>query len=132
MILLSTGSSIGGGFFQLLGVLLIFVFVLVITYLVTKWIAGYQKGQAIHKNLQVVETLKLTPNKYVQIVEAGTKYLVIAIGKDEVTLLTTLEKDELKVLPEELQNTDGRKVQESFQEILDKLKEHLPNKQAKS
>ena len=90
MILLSARTSGIGSFFQLLGVLLIFIFVLVITYFTTKWIAGYQKQQFHNKNLRVVETLKLTTNKYIQIVEAGDQFLVVGIGKDEVNLLTTL------------------------------------------
>ena len=42
MILLSSSLN---SFIQLLGVLLIFLFVLVITYFTTKWIGGYQKVQ---------------------------------------------------------------------------------------
>ena len=50
-------------FVQLLGVLVIFVFVLGITYVATRWIAGYQKAHLFNKNLRIIETLRLTPNK---------------------------------------------------------------------
>lgn len=50
-------------FIQLLGVLLIFIFVLAITYFTTKWIAGYQKSRSFNKNLRIVETLRLTQNQ---------------------------------------------------------------------
>lgn len=128
MILLSTRTSGVGSFLQLIGVLLIFVFVLVITYFTTKWIAGYQKQQFHNKNLRVVETLKLTTNKYIQIVEAGDQFLVVGIGKDEVNLLTTLTPEQMKVMPEETDGLDTKNVGESFQQVLDKFKQHLPKK----
>lgn len=71
--------------------------------------------------------MKLTPNKYIQIVEAGEVYLVIAIGKDEVTMLAQLTKEQLNdVSPEDL--TNNKNAGESFQKILNQLKEHLPKK----
>ena len=75
---------------EILSLLLILVFVLSLTYFVTRWVAVYQKGQVKGRNLQVVETLRITNNKFIQIVKAGDEYLVIAIGKDEVHLLTRL------------------------------------------
>jgi flagellar protein FliO/FliZ len=113
-------------FMQLIGVLLIFIFVLVITYLATRWIASYQRGHSFNKNLQVIETLKITANKYIQIVEAGDEYLVIAIGKDEVRLLTKLTREQLKEMPSE-QMPSGISS-ESFKEILEKWKKHIPKK----
>lgn len=82
-------------YLQFITVLILFVFVLVITYLVTKWIAKYQKGKALVGNLEVIETCKLAPNKYVQIIRVGSKYLVIAVGKDEVHMLSELTEDQL-------------------------------------
>ena len=114
-------------FIQLLGVLLIFIFVLAITYFTTKWIAGYQKSRSFNKNLRVVETLRLTQNKYIQIIEAGEVYLVIGVGKDEITMLTTLTKEQLHDLDtyEVIKQTEAG---ENFQEILKKIKERLPKK----
>ena len=91
--LLAGVSSGVESFVQLLGILVVFILVLVLTYFTTKWIASYQKGHSYNKNLQVIETLKLTTNKYIQIIEAGDIYLVVAIGKDEVTFLKQLTKD---------------------------------------
>ena len=55
MILLSSSLN---SFIQLLGVLLIFLFVLVITYFTTKWIGGYQKVQMSGRSFQVVDTIR--------------------------------------------------------------------------
>jgi len=127
MILLQTRTSGFSNFMQLLGVLLIFIFVLVITYFTTKWIAGYQKNKSYNKNLRVIETLKLTQNKYIQIVEAGDVYLVIGIGKDEITMLTTLTEEQLKDL-DTYEVTKQAAAGENFQDILNKIKTHLPKK----
>lgn len=120
-------SSSIGNFFQLIWVLLIFVFVLVITYYTTKWIGGYQKIHSNNKNLKIIETISVGSNKMICIVQAGTKYLVVSVGKDEVSMLSELKEEELLELPTEADNTQF--TQESFQEIFDKLKDKLPKKQ---
>ena len=113
-------------FLQLIGVLLIFLFVLAVTYATTRWIAGYQRGHSLNQNLRIIETLKITTNKYIQIVEAGEEYLVIAVGKDEVHLLTKLTKEQLKELPSE--DFSAPVSMDSFKEILEKVKERIPKK----
>ena len=113
-------------FLQLMGVLVIFIVVLGITYVATRWIASSQKEHSFNQNLKIIETLRITTNKYIQIIEAGEEYLVIAIGKDEVRLLTKLTRDQLKELPSEDPTTGI--VPESFKEVLDRLKNHMPKK----
>ena len=127
MILLEVRTGSVSNFFQLLGVLVIFVMVLGLTYLTTKWIASYQKGRSFNKNLQVVETLKLTTNKYIQIIRVSDAYMAIGIGKDEITFLTMLTKEQLNAESlEELENSSG--TVENFSEVLKKFKDHLPKK----
>ena len=114
----STGESV----FQLVVVFIIFIFILVLTYYSTKWIAGYQKSHTYNNNLEIVETLKLTTNKYVQIVRAGDKYLVLGIGKDEITSLGELSAEEV-INPQQ----NGFEVNavvgsQGFQDILEKMK----------
>ena len=108
---------------QLIGVVIVFLFVLVITYFTTKWLAGYQLKNMKSKNLKVIETLKIANNKYVQIIEVGEVYLVISIGKDEVHLLTQLDKDKLT-----LESFQLEKSNLEFSEVLNKFKEYLPKK----
>ncbi len=100
---------------QFLTVLVIFVFVLAITYWTTKWISGYQKGKAFNTNLEVVESFRLANNKYIQIIRVGQKYLAVAIGKDSVTMLTEVPEDQLVF------SDDGSKEQYSFKELFEKV-----------
>ena len=118
---------------QLIGALLIFAFVLVITYFTTKWVGGYQKLSMRNKNLQIIESLKIGNNKFLCLVKAGEVYLVVAVGKDEVTLLTQLTEEQLSEVPvfdSSQGNTMSGKtvVAENFQEVLEKVKGHFPKK----
>ena len=72
---------------QFITVLLIFVAVLAVTALVTKWIAGYQKQQGAAGNIEVLETVRIANNKYIQLVRIGESYFAIAVCKDTVTNL---------------------------------------------
>ena len=98
--MLLTGTGRTDSYLQFLTVLILFVFVQRITWVTTRWIANYQKGRALSGNLEVVETLRITGNKFLQIVRAGKKYLVIAVGKDEIHMLTELTEDEVTTLKE--------------------------------
>uniref|UniRef100_UPI004056C5D0 flagellar biosynthetic protein FliO n=1 Tax=Agathobacter sp. TaxID=2021311 RepID=UPI004056C5D0 len=115
-------------FVELIGVVFIFIFVLVITYIATRWIAGYQKQQMKNGNLHIIETISAGTNKTICLVRAGTEYLVIGIGKDEIHPLATLTEEQLTNLQfkEEYQNSEM--ANESFQGILEKMKEKLPKK----
>lgn len=130
MILLSSSLS---SFLQLIGVLIIFLFVLLITYLTTKWMGGYQKAQMVGKKLQVIETARLVGNKYVQVIKAGEVYLVVAVGKDTVTMLAQLTQEQYESAIDELQTAEdvqyGSGSLESFSEILEKFKGHFSKKQ---
>jgi len=116
-------------FLQLIGVLIIFVFVLLITWLTTKWLAGYQKGQTKAKNLQLVETIRVGNNKMISIVKAGKKYYVVSVGKDEVHLLGELSRDDL--IDFTFEDPVVTTPRESFAHILDKFKDSLPGNQDK-
>lgn len=94
--LLGMDSSTGiNSVAQFLTVLLIFVGVLALTYFSTKWIASYQKGKMFSSNITVIETYKITTNKFIQIIRIGESYYAIAIGKDEITMLGEIKEDEL-------------------------------------
>lgn len=111
-----TASGSLESFVQFITILLLFLFVLVITYVVTRWVSGFQKIQMTGKNMELVETMRISNSKYLQIIRTGGKYLVIAVCKDTVTMLTELSEDEVSLSSE----TEGNSL--SFREILDKMK----------
>ena len=89
-------ASTAGGIGQLITVLLIFVFVLALTFFVTKWIANYQKEKAPGENIVILESKRIAPGKLIEVVRIGDRCFAIAIGKDEVTLLGEVNEDSLK------------------------------------
>lgn len=112
----------GGGlhsFVQFLTVLILFVFVLVITYFVTRWMAGFQKAQMTAANMEIIDTMRISQNKYLQIIRAGDKYFVIAVCKDNVTMLTELSEESI------IRKQNVGKQNASFQEVLQKMKENV-------
>lgn len=108
-----------------LTVLLIFAIVLAITYLVTRYIAGYQKSQMSQGNIKILETTRISQTKYLQLLQVGEVYMVIAVCKDSVTMLTTIDKEQLdfKEMPE-MERTD-------FKNILSQFISQMPGKQDK-
>lgn len=111
--------STADSYLQFITVLVLFVFVLGITYATTRWIANYQKDKTKGGNIEVLESFRIAPNKYIQIVRTGNRYLAVAIGKDEVHMLTELSEEEL-VMTSVQENTD-------FSSIFEKLKKHKQN-----
>lgn len=101
---------------QFFTVLFIFVFVLGITYFTTRYIAGIQKDTYKTANMELIETLRISNNKYLQIVRAGEKYFCMAVCKDTVTMLGEIQKEEM-VFQENNAN-----VPMSFQDVLEKMK----------
>ena len=81
---------------QLITVLVVFVIVLAITAVVTKWLANYQKGQNVGRNIEVIETTPIANNKWMQIIRVGNTYKVIAVSRENVTFLGDIDPSELK------------------------------------
>jgi flagellar protein FliO/FliZ len=84
------------GYAQFITVLVIFVVVLGVTALTTRWLANYQKQQSVNENVQVIETTRIANNKYVQIIRVGETYMAIAVCKDTVTMLGEIPVEQLK------------------------------------
>lgn len=118
-------SSTGESLFQLIITLFIFIAVLILTYYSTKWIANYQKAHSFNRNLEVVETLKISTNKYVSIVRAGSdRYIIVGVGKDGLVLLGELKENEILPVPE----NNSVNSNTNFQDILKKFGENFPKK----
>lgn len=112
MEILVTKLSGVDNFLQLLGVGVLFIVVLGVTYLTTKFVGGVKMGTLRDSNFKVIDTYKLAPNKFLQIIKIGTRYFVVAVGKDEIRLLAELKEEEISIKDRSL------KPNNSFQDIL--------------
>lgn len=115
-------------FLQLISALLIFVFVLLITYFTARWVGSYQKVRMKSKNLQIIESMSVGNNKTICLLKAGTEYLVVAVGKDEIHTLTVLKEEQLTDVSFLQEEVDTVVSGESFQEIFGQLKEKMSKK----
>lgn len=112
---------------QLLTVILLFVVVLGATWLTTRYVASVQKGKMKGSNFEVIDTFRLTQNKYVQILRIGKKYMAVAICKDTVTVLRELDESEIV-----FHDSDLSMKAVSFEDIFNKAKDFTDNKTKKS
>ncbi|MBR5579198.1 MAG: flagellar biosynthetic protein FliO [Lachnospiraceae bacterium] len=110
--MLLTVSDGINSFAQFLTVLIIFLFVLAITYITTRYIAKIEKNRIVTGNMELIEALRISVNKYLQIVKVGNKYLCIAVCKDTITMLTELEEEEIKIVESDVASIDFRKIME--------------------
>ena len=92
------------------------------TYLfATRYVGNLQKEKAFWSNIKVLETLRISNTKYIQIVKIGSKCFAIAVCKDTVTYLCELDEETLVY-----KDSSGQFKSESFKAILDKFKKDKP------
>ena len=111
-------------FAQLLTLFIIFVIVLALTYYVTRFVGNYQKSRMTGSNISILETMRISGSKYIQIVKIGSKVFAIAVAKDTVTYLCELSEDEL--VYNNASSCGMLKNNENFKEILEKFKKDKP------
>lgn len=115
-IYLFQGSSTISNIAELFGLLLVFVLILVLAYYTSKWIGKTGAGMGTkNHNITIIETLRLSQTKYLQIIKVANKYIVIAVSKDHVEYLTEIDGDQLSRFEDVTEAP-------SFKEILSKIK----------
>lgn len=102
---------------QFVTLLIVFIFVLAITYGTTKWIGNYQKSRFTGKNIEYIEGMRLSNTKYIQILRIGNEYIAVGVCKDSMTVLTKLNKEDLV-----FDENEKVAVNQSFGAILEKLR----------
>lgn len=123
MVIASMSSRIEA-FAQLLTLLIIFIFVLAVTYYVTRFVGNYQKNKLSGSNINILEIMRIANNKYIQIVKIGSRVFAIAVAKDTVSYLCELDEDELIYK----ESSSGKMLinNDNFKEILEKFKKDKP------
>ncbi len=123
MVIASMSSRIEA-FAQLLTLLIIFIFVLAVTYYVTRFVGNYQKNKLSGSNINILETMRIANNKYIQIVKIGSRVFAIAVAKDTVSYLCELDEDGLIYK----ESSSGKMLinNDNFKEILEKFKKDKP------
>lgn len=96
---------------SLIGLIILCVLIIAASYYTTKFVGKRQMGVQKGGNFTVIDTMRLSQTKYLQLVKMGEKYIVIAVSKDNISFITELSKDEVKVVQQ-------RQANGSFKDVL--------------
>jgi flagellar protein FliO/FliZ len=118
MIILSTKLD---NLLQLFGVSVLFIFVLAITYLTTRFVGGVKLKKDKNSNFKVIETYKITNNKFLQIINIGDKYVVISVSKDDIHFITEINEEQIHKIEPMMTSNLGNFSKYNFSDILDKM-----------
>lgn len=111
---------------ELLSLIVIFIIVLVVCYFTTKFVAGRQLVQKKVGNFEVIETFPLAPNKYLQLIKMGKKYIVISVSKDTITYIVELKEEEVC----QVQKNSTTMAGKNFKEVLSGFLKDNPEKKS--
>ena len=115
MFSLITKYSTFAGIFKLIFLVIIFIVILVLSYLVTKWYANSGLVKNKTNNIEIKESFLLAPGKTISIVRIGEKYVALAQFKDNVVKLAELTEEEL-ILNREVEISDS-----SFKDVFSNI-----------
>jgi len=109
-------GSAWDNFFQLIGLIMLLLLILAATYFTTRFVGNIKMGQMKNSNFKLIDAYRISPNKLIQIIKIGNKYIVLAICKDTITYITEL--DEEHVVERDYQNREKL----SFESLLQKFR----------
>lgn len=102
------------GLFTLIMVLLVFY----AAYAVSKWLSSKTHFSG-GKRMKILETIPLGRERYIMLVEAGAKVLVIGVSGQSIRTLSTLKPEEVKEL-EPVSGQNGQSFQNIFSDMMGK------------
>lgn len=91
MIVMVTQTSTIENTFQLLGLIIIFILILIAAYFTSRLTGKSATSHLLNRNIKVIETYRLGPGRFLQIIEVSGSYLLIAVGKDKIDYLKELD-----------------------------------------
>ena len=109
-------KSTGKNIIDLIVLLGIFVLVLAACVVTTRIVAGHQMQRGRNSNFKPLETYQITQNRYLHLVQIGTRYFVVSVTKENISFIAELNEEEIVAKPEK----SG--MQRSFKEILSEFK----------
>ena len=115
MVLMRTSGTIGS-LAQIFGMLVAFALIVAAAYFVSKYFGKYALKSKENSNIKIVETSRITVDKYLQIIDVNGQYFLIGISKNNINLISEIDSDRIKVCtPKEIEKF-------SFKEFLEKAK----------
>ncbi|MBO5551745.1 MAG: flagellar biosynthetic protein FliO [Lachnospiraceae bacterium] len=110
------------GFIQLITVLVIFILVLFVTYFTTRFVGGFARNKVAKGNIEIIDSAKVAPSKYIAIVRIASKYAAVGIGRDEITYLCDVPEDTIA------ERSQGTVMNYDFKELMEKARARIGKK----
>lgn len=115
--LIITGKSQLGSIAEVVAMLIVFILILATAYYVTKYFGKAMTGSLSQGNIHVIETVRLAPEKYLQIVEVTGRYFLLAMSKGNISLISELKEEDVKLRMPEIKKGDFK---ETLKKIIEK------------
>lgn len=113
-------SSTLGMLGQLFFLILIFVFILFLTYYSTKWVSTLKFKTRNSKNIKIIESTSVGVQNTIQLIQVGEQFFLIGVTKENITFLSELTGKFDKEENEEQKNKVP--FEKYMQEFFDKRK----------
>ncbi len=98
---------------KLVGLIILCAIIIAASYFTTRFVGKKQQNMSGGSNFRSIDVYRLSQNKYLQIIQAGKRYFLIAVSKDSVETIAELSEDDIVNFPSD------KKV--SFKEIMAKV-----------
>lgn len=105
------------------GIQLVLAFgvVVVLAYFFTKWIAGVRYRRGAGSNLQLLESIMLNQQTYLQLVRVGKRYFVLGLTKNSVTHISEVDKGDISESAFHSEKVDSGVPMVNFGKYLQKI-----------
>jgi len=101
----------------LVSFIMVFIFVIFLTYYATKLISNYGFKNNKNCNIKILEVIGVSPQKTLQLIKVGSKVILVAVTKDRVEYITEINENEI--------NLESKIESNNFKEQLIKYKNIL-------
>lgn len=114
--LVLVSGSIGKSIAELVFLLVVFALVLAACVFTTRFIGTRQMQRGRNSNFKPLETYQVAQNRYLQLVQIGTRYFIISVTKENIHFIAEMKEEEIIARPEK----SG--TQKTFRDILSEFK----------
>ena len=84
---------------KLIGLIILCILIIAASYFTTRFVGKRQLKGSAKSNIRNIDIFRISPNKYLQIVEIGERYFCIAVAKENISLIAELNKEDIKNFP---------------------------------
>ena len=127
-------GSAAGRVITVLFTIVLFAAILYLAYLTTKFIGKkYSISSGMSgKNLKVLDTLSLAPDKVLMIIKAGGKTVLVGLSKDHMEYICDVDESELEIPEESTGSVPFSDLIGAFKNVLSEKMSNLKQKENKN